>query len=301
MHAIVNQHSNMIQILRVLVIRNESVYGVVSAQTAHSSWLLAEAYLNRASSPLNEAYTNAAAAEDAVQSSNWAQKALQITSVLFGRNHEMTFAVHVTLDMASFRIENDERVQEAKRAAEQARALETANSLISGASLGESVVFDGTEGSSTSKVESEFTPTALIETEKEMQLQCPVCASVFFLAANSRIVACSNCGQFCTELHRFKKPSPNDKPVAEDPFSVVLSKIVSDYESTNTNFHVAGEMLPNELAQFSTSGTSSVRAVTATKRFYDGQMRQAITQIVAKHNYEWQPCSVCSKERAAKQ
>lgn len=289
----------MIQVLGVLVIRNESVYGVVSAQTAHSSWLLAEAYLNRAGSPLNEVYTKVAASEDNVKALNWAQKALQISSVLFGRNHEMSFAVHVTLDMASFRVEHEERIQEAKRAAEDAQVAATAQSLICGISAGEFTVVEGTECAiAKAKIELNF---ERIQTKKDVKLQCPACASVFSLPTCSRIAACLNCGQFCTELHRFFEPSPNDKQIIDDPFGVVLRNIVDDYESTNTVLHIAGEMLPQCLPEFSTSGVSRVRSVTATTGFYDANMRRAISKIVAKHNYEWQPCSVCSKERTQKQ
>jgi len=202
MHVVLEQHGKAVQVLRVLAARDELTYGLVAPQTAHTSWLLADALLTRShatqataspvattavtatnaavtaaasvaavapprsspqapllpspltrstntekeeeeegiSSPTNDANTKEkedqkekvevdASYRDACGAADWAQKALQIMAVLYGRNHELTYACHVTLDMAHFRMEHCEKRDEAEKAKETARCEAVATAL----------------------------------------------------------------------------------------------------------------------------------------------------------------------------
>jgi hypothetical protein len=304
---ILQQAGRAIQVLRVLAIREETIYGVVSPQNAHASWLVADAYLRHSTSvKKSDQYTNEDAYTDAKLASDWAQKALQIMSVLYGRNHELTYATHVTLDLALFCIEREEKIQEVKKEEEITRAEELARRLTCD--------YIASEDSSTGKEhcehlehsdqvqpsapKSEAQECAIEDCSNDAKLLCPTCATIFTIPFGKRIQACENCGHFCTHVNLFRGLKPSDKL---DPFGIMLDGIIEDFNASSPNMHVAGEMLPTTRASFSAKGLSNTRANTNSIEFYDANMRDVISKISDRHQHEWQPCTLCSKPRAAKQ
>ena len=312
MHNILQDHSKSIQLLRVIAVRDETIYGVVSPQTAHTSWLLADAFLKRAATDPapTYSYSKELSVEDASQAASWAEKALQIASVLYGRNHELTYAIHVTLDMALFRVEHDEREKE--MAVEQEMKLLHLNAPPSeghGA-------FEGTwaPAAESSKVQHlvEFGEHPVDSgadakslgddngVAANIHLQCPKCATVFSLTPGTRIKACTSCGHFCTERDLFIDPATTG--ATNDPFGEVLAGIMGDYADSVPFIHAAGDMLPVKPRPFSsTEGLPGLRSSTAFMAFYDANMRTAIGKIAVQHQREWAPCEICTHPRSTKQ
>ena len=130
MHTILQQHAKAVQVLRVLVTRDEAIYGIVAGQTAHTRWLLADAFLRRSCAAITGTYTREDSYADALSAADWAEKAIQTMAVLYGRNHELTYAAHVTLDMAHFRVEREDRERERDRDKEIRLAEERAQQTL---------------------------------------------------------------------------------------------------------------------------------------------------------------------------
>lgn len=322
MHMAVGQYGQAIQLLQVLAARDETVYGVVAPQTAHTSWLLADAHLRRSDAELTRTYTCDDAFADAGRAADWAQKALQIMSVLYGRNHQLTYATHVTLDMAHFRVEHEEKRREDIKAAETERAEMIAKALVlnGGPSEGEISRGSGAAPSAPPSPPSDSldcVTKALAETsavvdltaevtpgdDVEARVLCPGCATVFELKGTARIGACPSCRQFCTAANAFVEAKAGEEVDAKDPFGLVLADIMKEHAASSPNMHLAGEMLPTgHGAPLScVKGLPKTRAATAPTAFYDANMRVAIAKIVDKHKHEWAPCDVCTRPRAAKQ
>lgn len=295
MHCVLRQYGRAIQVLKILAIRDETIYGIVTPQTAHTSFLLADAYLRRSYGTISTDYTNEESFEDAQWSSAWAQKALQIMSIVYGRNHELTYSTHVVLDMALNQIEREERTQEAAKAAAQLHAEEVAMALIAGVEYSPKV----------EDRDPNLSPRENIDADEadlgSLKIQCSACATVGFIQSGLRIVSCSACGQFCTKNNKYIESRPGDRMMdSEDAFGVVMSSIMADYSATSPTIHPPGEMLPSVQSPFSSQGVMLTRATTCSIDFYDGNMRESISKISQKHNHEWHPCTVCSKPRASK-
>jgi hypothetical protein len=335
MHMVVGQHGQAIQLLQVLAARDETVYGVVAPQTAHTSLLLADAYLRRSDSKLTRTYTHDDAFADATRAADWAQKALQIMSVLYGRNHQLTYATHVTLDMAHFRVEHEEKRREEMRAAETNLAEQIAQDLtqnsgtsepVDGSKISksetnsaispeESLVIDkknkyeqNDQSTSETTLTDEHYSSTLAKEEApsediDARVLCPNCGNVFELEDSARIGACPSCKQFCTVEDAFVEAKAGDEANAKDHFGVVLANIMKDHAASSPTMHLAGEMLPttHSAPLVCSQGLAKTRAATASTSFYDANMRTAIAKIVDKHKHEWTPCDVCTRPRAAKQ
>ena len=257
MYSILKQPLREIRVLRVLAVRDELVYGVVAPQTAHTCLLLANSYLDLSSNPVGET-----GLEDAEQASTQAQKALQIMSVIYGRNHEITIAAHVLVDLAHFRVESIQRDGNIK--------------------------ITGTSDCTTSK--------EAIGVERT--LQCSSCATVFELGKGSRIASCPECGRFCTENESYDGKGAWEDEEEDEPFGNMLLCILDEAQKQE---HLAGEMLPCEPLPLASDMLPSKRALTCAMGFYDSNLREAIDKIQRKHEREWQPCVICSKPRASKQ
>ena len=114
-------------------------------------------------------------------------------------------------------------------------------------------------------------------------------------------MACPSCGQFCTRNTIFVEIKTGDVNLESDVFGSILSSILQEVSAADPDIHAAGDMLPMKPAPFSLRGFPRTRASISSMAFYDPNMRSTISKIAVQHHQEWQPCSVCSMSRAAKQ
>lgn len=347
MHMVLQQYGKAIQVLRVLAVRDELCYGVVAAQTAHTSWLLADALLRRStetpttaplppsSSSSGEHPPSLAASDteeahsykDASDAADWAQKALQVMAVLYGRNHELTYATHVTLDMAHFRMEWHVENNKRREQAQQLEMVAAEEAVVAAGSSTEEEEKVGGGGCEKARAEKEAASVAAVSKTtmpaadgtapstapsttaatqrpaKVLNLQCPTCATMTALPAGTRLIACSNCGHFCTALHECAEVNPENESggaLFADPFGAVMSGILKECHDALPLLHQPGDMLPTAPLPFSTAGLAPLRASTCGTDLYDTNLRSAVLKIAQAHREEWHPCDVCSAPRAAK-
>jgi len=231
---------------------------------------------------------------DAQSAANWARRATQIMAVLYGRNHELTYAANVTMDMAHFRIEREDREREAAYDQEMLHAEGLARQIL-----------DSEEPPAAAGACARLAAAPIVVGAgrgRQQQLQCTACAQIFDLTPEQRIMRCPSCGTYCTHHGAFVEVKSSGVVDPEkDAFGSIMSEIFLDWSSADPDVHVTGDMLPLKLPSFSLRGFPRTRAKTSSLDFYDANMRSTINKIAMKHSHEWQSCSVCAMPRAAKQ
>lgn len=237
MYEILEEYEQYIKLLRIIVLHDEVIYGVVSSETAHSSRLLSIAYLNLS-------YTSNSLEHVELAMKNII-KSQHIMSVIYGRNHEVTMSTYLTLEMThnrleylqSLKVEKDQQSDdielfESKVKEEDDNDLETTSTNTVSSSTATSLT-------ATSSVDKANNETVLL---------CPACGTKFNLPFGSRLAPCTECNQYCTELNAYVVQTIDETqssvPKEIHPTIILLDSVLSMLETIESAAHQGGQTLP---------------------------------------------------------
>lgn len=280
-----------VRVLKLLYVRSEAVYGFVSATTASVAWLITTAYQQWISKLATPHGVDAAVLEQArvhaTASTYWAERTLSIRSVLYGRNHEVTYTANVAMEIAHGQLDRiDLQLDECRRTDVQ-QARDSALAVIHGTG------------------EVETTPAqpkgAAPAANRNLRLRCPNCASECDLPSGTRLLECPHCGHFLTEVHvATVAGAENDAP------SSAFAWLLEDLEAalhggSPPEERVQLKLAPQHQRRWHTAEIPSQRVAVRGTNLLDPALQKVVDDLAKRHEHRWKPCVVCSTPQAKKQ